>query len=218
MNIVSLKLPVSIIASAIRLVKDAGTKYIKIEDSVHKLGTEEEARKYAGEDGVQKRAAEIEKADAAKKAVVEETQAELDKLHEKAVSFIEDQTTPNGNDVIGDNAGDFALVEHGLIETPEKLERILEKHDNVAFRYAAQKYAAVRGWEGFSFLENEKAFHEYLEQVFNRLKAAVGNPYGMHYMQYVETPNEYQRIAAAYGIAKAFSESGGDKLIDVIKE
>jgi hypothetical protein len=217
MNVISIKFPIDQIAAGIKATREAKAQLVSIDENLHKYGTEDEARKYRGEDGVQERARELEKGDQQKTAIIAETREKLDKLHAQAVNFIEEQTTPDGTDIIGDNAGDFALIEHGLIETPEKLERVLAKHDNVAFRYAAQRYAAdpARNWPGFNFFENEAAIKEYTAQIFDCLNDAAGNPYGAAVMQYTETPTEYARIAEAYGLKESFIASGGDRLKEV---
>lgn len=217
MNTITIKFPIDEIAKGITTVREAKTQLVSIDEHLHEYGTIDEARKYRGENGVQERAREVEKGEHQKAAIIAETRDKLEKLYNKAVEVIEKQTDPNGADVIGDNAGDFALIEHGLIETPEKLERLLTKHDNVAFRYAAQKYAAdpARNWPGFTFFEGEADIKEYVKTVFDRLSDAAGNPYGVAVMQYTETPTEYERMAEAYGLKKSFLASGGDRLKEV---
>ncbi len=217
MNIVSIKVPVAQIAKGIKVAKTASSKLTVIDNNLKSFGeTEAEARSKFGESGVVKRSEEIAKAEAVKAGIISDAQAEIKSFETAAHAFIDDQTTPNGDDIIGANAGDFALIEHGLIETPEKLQRVLDKHQNTAFRYAAQKYAAARNWEGFSFFTDESAVHEYTNQVFENLAFAAANPYSLVSMQYTDTPNEYARIAEAYGISEQFAASNGETLSSVI--
>jgi hypothetical protein len=109
------------------------------------------------------------------------------------------------------------LIEHGLIMNADQLARILARHDNVAFRIAAARYASdpARMWEGFNFFDKEDSIRDFSEQVFNNLKTAVDRPHGPAYMQYADTPHEYSRIALAYGLANEYTASGGDKLEEI---
>ncbi len=211
-NFLMLKIPVNEIAKAITTVKEAKAEIVKIDESVHKLGTEEDVRRYSGEAGVQARAEELAKATVKRNAVIDAAKKEVTKYYEAAQEAINAQVTPNGEDITGENAADFALLSNGLLESPAKLSRVLEKHKNPAFMIAAAKYAASRKWEGFEFLDKEESVRGFVDQVFNNLIGACGQPYGIATMQYCETPTEYNRIAVAYGISDELYESGGNKL------
>lgn len=217
-TVTTLKLPIDEIESAIKIAKSAKQQLAAIDEQANKLPTLEETRKLKGFEGVTARTEQLAAFDAQKKQITITAQAKIRALHEQAVTAINAQTTPNGADIVGDNAGDFALIEHGLVATADQLCRLLKKHDNVAFRMAAQRYAAdpSRNWEGFMFFDKEDAVREYTEQIFERLLFACTNTYGPAYMQYVEMPTEYLRIARAYGIESEFLESGGGRLNDII--
>ena len=149
--------------------------------------------------------------------IVSDAQAAVDTQARAAVEAIDAQVTPNGDDIIGANEGDFALIRNGLVTNANQLARILAKHDNVAFRIAAARYAAdpSRMWEGFNFFDKENSIREYSEQAFGDLKIAASYPHGAAYMQYADTPHEYSRIALAYGLANEYTASGGDKLEEI---
>lgn len=220
--VVSIKFPIDEIGEGIKAAREAKSQIMSIDNELKKYGTEEEARKLRGEDGVKERARAIERGNQQKAAIIAEAREKLSTLHMQATAAIDEQTTPNGNDIIGENAGDFALLTNGLIESSEKLKKILEKHDNTAFRYAAQRYAAQRnaedpagGWTAFNFFENAPVIREYTNSIFDRLNDAAANPYGIAAMQYTETPNEYGRIAAEYGLTDEFYASGGERLNEV---
>lgn len=212
MNITKIKLPIEQIGAGVKTAKKAIAEQMDIMERVHALGTEDDARKHSGENGVQERARELEKAEAERKAIVEAAQKRLAELHSDALEEIAQQTDPRGADVTGANAGDFALFEHGLIESPEKLERLLAKHDNAAFRIAAEKYASARKWPGFDYIPLEKSCIEYTNAAFRGLAGAAERPTGLFAMQYTQQKDEFKRMAAAYGIADVFTKSGGDEL------
>ena len=216
-TITTLKIPVNQIQNAILAVREAHDKLIDLEHERAALGAVEAVRERAGEEGVRRRQIALEALDDRWAEIVSDAQAAVDEQARAAVEAIDAQVTPNGADIIGANEGDFALIEHGLIMNADQLSRILAKHDNVAFRIAAARYAAdpARMWEGFNFLDKENSIREFSEQVFSNLKIAAGCPYGPAYMQYADTLHEYSRIALAYDLANEYSASGGDKLEEI---
>ena len=216
-KITTLKMPIEQIQNAILTVREAHDKLIALEGERAALGAVEAVRERAGEEGVRRRLIALEALDERWAGIVSDAQAAVDAQARAAVEAIDAQVTPNGADIIGGNEGDFALIEHGLIMSADQLARILTKHDNVAFRIAAARYASdpARMWEGFNFFDKENSLREYTEQVFNNLKTAVDRPHGPAYMQYADTPHEYSRIALAYGLANEYTASGGDKLEEI---
>ena len=213
-TVVPMKLPVKQIQNAILTVREAHDKLIDLEHERAALGTVEAVRLRAGEEGITRRQVALEALDERWGEIVAEAERDVDEQARAAVEAIDEQVTPNGADIIGANEGDFALIEHGLIANPAQLARILGKHDNIAFRLAAQRYAAdpSRKWEGFSYFDKENSIREFTEQVFTNLKIAAGRPHGPVYLQYANTPHEYSRIALAYDLAKEFETSGGNDL------
>lgn len=216
-KITTLKMPIEQIQNAILTVREAHDKLIALEGERAALGAVEAVRERAGEEGVRRRQIALEALEERWAGIVSDAQAAVDTQARAAVEAIDAQVTPNGADIIGGNEGDFALIEHGLIMNADQLARILAKHDNVAFRMAAARYASApaRMWEGFNFLDKENSLREYTEQVFNNLKTAVDRPHGPAYMQYADTPREYSRIALAYDLADEYKASGGDKLEEI---
>ena len=216
-TITTLKIPVKQIQNAILTVRDTHDKLIDLEHERAALGAVEAVRERAGEEGVRRRQIALDAIDERWVGIVSDAQAAVDAQARAAVEAIDAQVTPNGADIIGGNEGDFALIEHGLIMSADQLARILKKHDNVAFRIAAARYASdpARMWKGFNFFDKENSLREYTEQVFNNLKTAVDRPHGPAYMQYADTPHEYSRIALAYGLADEYKASNGERLEDV---
>ena len=214
LTIVSLKLPIDEVEAAIKAARRAKAAQEAVNQEAAELPTEQDAQQLRGFEGVQRLHEQQAAFDARKQEIIQRAQSEINALEEKAVAFIDAQTTPDGADIVGENAGDFAVIEHNLVATPEQLSRILEKHDNVAFRMAAQRYAAdpARNWEGFNFFDKERAIREYTAQLFDNLKHAAANPFRPVYWQYVEMPTEYLRIARAYGLENEFAASGGSRL------
>lgn len=216
-KITTLKMPIEQIQNAILTVREAHDKLIALEGERATLGAVEAVRERAGEEGVRRRQITLEALDERWAGIVSDAQAAVDAQARAAVEAIDAQVTPDGADIIGVNEGDFALIRNGLIANPAQLSRILARHDNTAFRLAAQRYAAdpAREWEGFDFFSKENSVREYTEQVFTNLKIAVDRPHGPAYMQYADTPHEYSRIALAYGLADEYKASGGDKMEEI---
>ena len=216
-RIVSMKLPIREIGNAVEAVRKAHDKLLALERERAALGTVEAVRQRMGEDGVKRRAVALEALEERWPLIVADAQAAVEEQARAAVEAIDKQVTPSGADILGENAADFALIEHGLISTPAQLARILAKHDNVAFRIAASRYAAdpSRMWEGFSFLDKENSVREFTKQAFSNLKIAASVPHGPAFMQYADTPREYSRIALAYDLADEYAASGGDALEDM---
>lgn len=204
---VVIRLPLQQMRAAQAAISSAHDEVTAIEAERASLGTIENARIKGGEDGVTRyneaSAALEQRRDAATRAALEAVEAQA----RAAQDMLDEQVTPDGNDIIGENAADFALLEHNLIANAAQLERILAKHDNVAFRQAAAQYAARKEWDGFDAFALEKTAREYTGSMFDGLKAAASNPTGPAYMQYVDTPHEYARIANNYGLSEEYAAS-----------
>ena len=111
----------------------------------------------------------------------------------------ENQVLPKGADISGDNAADFSLLENGLVSDPDKLQKLVEGHDNAAFRAMASNYAKVRGWNGFDYVDKESTLREYGDDF---LKFAVwGCEDGLSINNMLVTAkNELRRRADAYDL------------------
>ena len=214
MNIVSIKIPVNEYKRGIKAARESIAAIKEIESNITAWGTEDSTREKLGTQGVEKRAAELPKLEQQRAEAERSALATLNEIRAAALEYIEQQTDPDGADITGDNAADFALIANGLITTPAKLERILAKHDNVAFRTAAAEYAKARSWDGFSSYENAPAVSDMTTQIFDGLNNSVQNTSGIAAIQYTDTPGEYARIAGEYGLTAEFNESGGASLAD----
>lgn len=202
-------LPIDAIEDALTVAKNAIANQKRISEAVHALGTEEDVRKYAGENGVQERQKELERAEYNCKAIIAHAQERIEGLRKKAVEAVEAQTDPSGEDV---HDPDYALFDAGLIESPEKLRRLLEKHDTPAFCIRAERYAAAHDWEGFEYILKTQGVQDYLAQVFDGLATAAARPTGYSALQYTAQAGELRRIAEAHGIADIYDKSGGRRL------
>lgn len=205
-----IKLPIETYKSAIKLARESIMKLQEISASIMAWGTEMETQRKLGNEGVKKRAQELEKLRSEREKIKGEAIEGLNKLKSEALDFIQDQTDAKGEDITGDNAGDFALIKNGLITTPEKLARILAKHDNVAFYIACSEYAREKKWAGFDSPIASGDTHETMtEQIFKGLSLGIEKPNGINAIQYTRTKGEYQRIADSYQLSEDFRESNG---------
>ena len=218
MKIITIKIPVEKMIASIQTVRGYREQVLKLNQMIRELGTESETRAKSGSVGVEKRAKALELAESLRQDEMNAVISTLAEQQNEANSEIDVQVTPNGMDIVGENAGDFALMEHGLIDSAEHLERILAKHDNPAFRIAAAKYADKRNWEGFEFLNKEKAVRDYIDQVYQGLIEAVHRIDGYAALQYIQTPGEYERMATAYGLADEFTASNGERIAATLAE
>lgn len=219
--VVLLKMPVNNISNAVRIAKKNKAFVSGLESKFrekHPFRNQQEARTMRGETGEREYMQDFAKLDAERQTAKEAALQEIAAERGKAVAFIDEQVTLNGNDVIGDNAGDVELLRLGLISSPDQLTKILEKHDNRAFRALAEHYATERGWEGFSFIAKENSVREYTERAFDGLSAAVEIPGGLAEMQYTQAPEEYARMAGAFGLSEEFSASNGDAIARTVSE
>lgn len=214
MAIITLKIPVDQIAEAVKISRNAiGAQKRSIEEESNRMPhSMEEIERLSGSRGVQEAQQLKEQYQAERRKIQEKAIAEIEALEVDAKKYIDDEVTPNGKDIVGENAGDFALLEHNLIPTPEMLRVILDKHDNTAFRMAAEQYAKRQNWDGFTFYDKEKSVREYTDQVFTGVKMATRIPAGMYALQYTQQADEFRRIANAYGIGEEFTASGGEKI------
>ena len=202
-------LPVDLLEEAVGIAKKAVADQKRIAEEVHAMGTEADTRRYAGEYGVQKRARELEQAETERQGIVSSAQRRIERLYKEAVEAVEAQTDPSGEDVADP---DYSLFDAGLIESPEKLRRLLEKHDTPAFCIRAERYAAAHDWDGFEYILKTQGVQDYLAQVFDGLATAAARPTGYAALQYTAQAGELRRIAEAHGIGDLYDISGGKRL------
>lgn len=214
-NIPTIKLPIEAYKKAITITREAISGIRASLDTISKWGTEEKTLKEHGERGIELRNKDIEESKTKISVIRSKALKDLENAKKEALDFIEAETTPNGEDIIGVNAGDFALLKSGLITSPEKLQRIIEKHDNVAFRLMASEYAKERKWDGFQYIETSapKKMNDY---IFKELDMALKDVNGIHAVQYTETKGEYHRTAQAFGLESEFVVSGGESIDELL--
>lgn len=215
-NFYRVNLPIDYIRTAVRDLNDTKAKIKALQKEADKYGTVEQARRDGGERGVEARDKALKElaanADLLKRAAIDN----LASIKEKTVKELDAQFIPNGDDLLGDNAADVALLNANLIKTPEKLLSILEKHDNAAFRLLAAEYAAKNNWDDFDYIDKENSVREYCTQVFKGLEACAEHPTGYNSIQYLGTPGEYRRMADGFGLTHEFHNSNGNSIDEVI--
>lgn len=118
-------------------------------------------------------------------------------------------------------------MSNGLIDRPEHLREVLERHPNAAFYIAAKHYAAERiqkagdpdeaaRWEGFDFVSKENSVREYCGNMFDLFDRAATTPNGVAMLQALEE-TELKRSATAYDVidclpdnARSYREATAD--------
>ena len=131
--------------------------------------------------------------------LVAEARTKIEGFRSECFAAIDAQVTPSGDDVMGENSADFALIKNGLIDRPEHLRQIVDRHGNAAFRNAARDYAQERNWEGFDYKAKEDSVHEYCSQMFDMFERAASVPLGLSMMQSL-ADDEPVRVARAYDV------------------
>ena len=174
--------------------------------------------RYAGTPGVQKFREKVEEVEKRRAQTVADARAKLDALHTEAVEFIDKQVTPDGKDLLGDQAeGDAKLLDYGLIDSPEELAALLDRHDNATFRKLAARYADDRSWEGFMGITKEANLREFTDMTFDGLTRGVAFG-GINRMQWLDNPGEPERVCAACGLIPEWQASGADAITKAYSE
>ena len=70
----------------------------------------------------------------------------IQELRDRFLTELTNQSTPRGEDL---ENPDYILIRDELIDSPGELKAIVDRHDNIAFVRAAQKYAEDHGWPGY---------------------------------------------------------------------
>ena len=205
---VTLKLPLKNIKNAQRIAINTKKALNDLDAERAALPANEiEAVRLRGETYKNEYLAQIATLDARRTKAIEKALTDIKEQHTQAEQFVFNQLMPNGLDLLGENAADVALFEHGVIDTPEQLLAIMERHDNAAFRSLASKYAADKGWDDFLYIDKGNSITEYVTQVFNGFNTAAQAPDGLAYMQYCGTENELERIANAHDLGTEYVAS-----------
>lgn len=206
MKNVILTMPVNTLKRAVEIAQDVHTKFEKLDEKRKAFPeTQEEVERLSGFEGVQKWKETLEEIDQEKKAVSAEAVAKIEDLKVEYQKKIDDQVVPKGSDVSGDNESDFRLLENGLVTDPEKLQKLVERHDNVAFRAMASNYAKSRGWDGFEYFDKESALREYGEEFLKVATWACEDGLGINNML-VTAEDELKRRSLAYGLIEEYNK------------
>ena len=133
--------------------------------------------------------------------IIDEGTEALTRLRYQSLTSLEDQESMKSEDL--ENA-DYALLRDGLIETPDELNRLLGKNDNLAFARAAKKYATKRNWAGFDTHVNAyqtmaQVVRNFVNTWFNMADIAIKNLDGLMAMQ-ISNEEELNRMAQAHGV------------------
>lgn len=156
---------------------------------------------------VQRYEAELAAIDARQQQRIEEARQKIEGFRAECFEAIDEQVLPNGEDVLGENEADFALLKNDLIDRPDHLRRIVGKHDNAAFRNAANEYARRHNWKGFDYKAKEGSVREYCAQMFDMFERAASAPLGLSMMQSI-SDYEPVRIATAHDVVDCLPDGG----------
>ena len=133
--------------------------------------------------------------------IIDEGTEALTRLRYQSLTSLEDQESMKSEDL--ENA-DYALLRDGLIETPDELYCLLVNNDNMAFTWAARKYAKERNWPGFDnqlsdFMLTAHIVRVFVYTWFNMCDIAIKSLDGLTAMQ-IADENELNRMAQAHGV------------------
>lgn len=150
---------------------------------------------------------EVAKLDTAKAALIAATKADVAKAKEEFFKDLDNTLSINGADLVGDNEADYVLFRDNLINTPEDLDRIMEKHiDSPAFRVAATNYAERKGWQGMEYLTAEDRIREFAEEFFKRADMAADAPTGSYWGMFVTSDDAIREQVRAYNLVYEYCD------------
>jgi hypothetical protein len=146
---------------------------------------------------------EQKEAEETQQRISEQGLTAIEKQRDRFMAELTNQSTPKGEDL--DNP-DYILIRDGLIEGPEELKAIVDRHDNIAFVRAADKYAEDQGWPGYhdkvlALMQIIGNLSHFSMTFFDLCEIAVNNPGGVAAMQ-ISDESEINRMATAYGVLK----------------
>lgn len=194
-------LPVKNMKNALNAVAEVRKSHEKIDHEIAALPALN-----AVEDGMnamRQRKDTLEEYERQKHEISEKAITVIDAQYNACVSEIDRQTMPTGADISGENEADFRLLEYGLVNSPAALSKLAEAHDAPAFRLMAQKYAAAREWEGFSFIDKESIVRSFCDDIFEQCRKAAISPRG-YYGLLLEDDKEFERQASAAGLYEEY--------------
>ena len=198
-NVVTLSMPVGILGKAAEVVCETKEQHTKLEAQNHFPDTREQVEKVFGTQGVEEWQNLLEKINLDKRSVSQKAVEKIAELQSEYQKAIDEQTIPQGKDIIEENSGDFRLLENGIIQTSYALARLIEQHNNPAFRAMATKYARERGWDGFEFFDHEAQLREFGTDYLKLCSVACENIDGYSFLQ-VMNEGELDRRVRAYGL------------------
>ena len=154
-----------------------------------------------GSFAVERRNRDLAEMEQAKAAIMDQGAATLKALRAQYDAALADQVTPKGADL--DNS-DYILIRDQLIDTPQQLQALAARHNNIAFLRAVQNYAQGKNWPGFdqgvtTAQAIGKAAQEYGKTYFDMCDVAVYHLDGLAAMQVCDE-DEITRKASAYGV------------------
>lgn len=211
-NILEVKMPIDYIANTVNLLNKQKIDAERIQEKIDNLGSETDAQVRGGLNGVKEWKNEMEILEIRRKNLAADSCKIVDANKKRAFDELDELFLPNGNDLIGENAADVAVINAGLIMTPEQLELMLKRHNNAAFRTLASNYAKTKQWSGFEYIDKANSVREYFKVVFDGLMSSAENLLGYSSIQFLETSGEYERMAEASGLLTDFLNSDGRKI------
>lgn len=203
MMVMKMYAPTKSMTAAVRIAAAAVKDLTKINQKISDLGDENTAMRERGEKGLENWQ---QKHTALEREYAEVESAALQKIHEaeqEATAFLDKQFAIDGAILRGDDA---LALNAGVVKTADELAEIAARNaDSFTLLRMCAAYAERYGLE-WAFSDKSIAVREYSENLFKGLRTAVNVPDGIASMQYLQTENEFARIANNYDILDTFPD------------
>lgn len=195
--------PTDSMISAVKIAAAAVKKLTEVNQKIEALGDESTALREHGEKGVelwQQKQKDLVQEYARIEA---EAVQKLQDAEQEASTFLNRQFAIDGAVLRGDDA---LALNAGVVKTAEELAEIAARNaDSFTLLRMCAAYAERYGLE-WAFSDKSIAVRDYTENLFKGLRTAVNVPDGIASMQYLQTENEFARIANNYGILDCFGD------------
>lgn len=203
-----IKMPVGMMKKALAAIDEARRVYNTVNAEVAALPALD--IEMDGKRALEKRKQDLEAFEARKKEASRKALEAISAARDASFAEIDRQITPSGADITGVHEADFKLLEYGLVNTPEQLERIADAHTEApAFRFMVRRYADEREWKEFDYLDKENTIRDFTRDFFSECDTAANSPTG-YYGMLLENHGEIERQAAESGLTAEFAKGNAD--------
>ena len=168
MQNINVVIPVDTLRKAANVVKDLAAENARIDEAIRALPPVSEAQE--GKKAIEARAVVMKICEKHREDACDKAKEALAALYGQYREIIDEQTTPGGE---ATQSADYALFRDSLITSPEQLERVLYRNNNVTFAYAAEQYAKRNGWDGYEVRTNETQARDFGDRVFDLVLAQL---------------------------------------------